>query len=51
LSRVRTLRPGLDKNIGVTISIFCAGTPSLRGTLEMFKKMGASISALRDGFS
>ena len=40
LSRVRTLRPGLDKNIGVTISIFCAGTPSLRGTLEMFKKMG-----------
>ena len=40
LNRARSLRPELDKKIGATISLFCAGTPSLRGTLEMFKKMG-----------
>lgn len=30
----------LDRNLGLTIAVFCAGTPSTNGTLEMFKKMG-----------
>lgn len=36
----RKLRPRLDKNLGITIGFFCAGTPSTRGTLEMLKSMG-----------
>ncbi len=34
------LRPVLEKNLGLTIAIFCAGTPSTQGTLEMLKAMG-----------
>ncbi len=37
--RARRLRPALDRNLGLTIGIFCAGTPSTRGTLEMLKLM------------
>lgn len=33
-------RPGLAKNLGLTIAFFCAGTPSTRGTNELLKKMG-----------
>jgi len=34
------LRPALAAKLGLTIGIFCAGTPSTRGTLEMLKAMG-----------
>jgi coenzyme F420 hydrogenase subunit beta len=30
----------LDRNLGLTIAIFCAGTPSTRGTLEMLDRLG-----------
>ena len=30
----------LDAKIGLTIGIFCAGTPTTRGTLEMLREMG-----------
>lgn len=36
----RKLRPKLDQNLGLTIGIFCAGTPSARGTLETLASMG-----------
>src|SRR5262249_46317673 len=36
----RRLRPALDKNLGLTIALFCAGTPSTRGTLAMLEAMG-----------
>ncbi len=36
----RRNRPQLDAAIGVTIAVFCAGTPSTRGTLEMLSAMG-----------
>lgn len=39
-SSARLLRPQLDRKLGLTIGIFCAGTPSTRGTLEMIEKMG-----------
>ncbi len=32
--------PGLARRLGLTISIFCAGTPTTRGTLEMLSAMG-----------
>jgi coenzyme F420 hydrogenase subunit beta len=36
----RRIRPGLDSKLGLTIAVFCAGTPSTKGTLEMLKAMG-----------
>ena len=38
--KARRLRPKLDRNLGLTIAIFCAGTPSTQGTLEMLERMG-----------
>lgn len=35
-------RPALAAGIGVTVAVFCAGTPSTRGTLEMLEVMGVS---------
>jgi len=35
-----SVRPALAQNLGLTIGIFCAGTPSTKGTLEMLKAMG-----------
>lgn len=36
----RRLRPELDARLGLTIAVFCAGTPSTRGTLEMLARLG-----------
>ena len=30
----------LDQQLGLTVAIFCAGTPTTRGTLEMLARMG-----------
>jgi coenzyme F420 hydrogenase subunit beta len=40
VEKARHLRPQLDEKVGLTIAIFCAGTPSTAGTLEMIKAMG-----------
>ncbi len=49
--RARELRPALDEKLGLTVAIFCAGSPSTRGTLELAEAMGvedpASIRKLR----
>lgn len=34
------LRPGLAAKLGLTIGVFCAGTPTTRGTIEMLRSMG-----------
>ena len=39
-AKARALRPELDRRLGVTIAIFCAGAPSTRGTLAMLERMG-----------
>jgi coenzyme F420 hydrogenase subunit beta len=39
-SKAAGLRPKLAAKLGLTIGIFCAGTPSTRGTLEMLRAMG-----------
>lgn len=41
-AKARTQRPLLDANLGLTIAIFCAGTPTTRGTLEMAERLGVS---------
>ncbi|PQO28765.1 Coenzyme F420 hydrogenase/dehydrogenase, beta subunit C-terminal domain [Blastopirellula marina] len=49
--KARKVRPKLDQNLGLTIGIFCAGTPTTRGTLETLKAMGIddpdSVKSLR----
>ncbi len=49
--KARRLRPGLDAKLGLTIAVFCAGTPSTAGTLEMIRRMGvddpATVSSVR----
>ncbi|MGW0431100.1 Coenzyme F420 hydrogenase/dehydrogenase, beta subunit C-terminal domain [Micromonospora sp. NPDC003197] len=36
----RQAKPELDARVGLTIAVFCAGTPSTRGTLEMLRQLG-----------
>ncbi len=38
--KAERIRPRLRKRLGLTIAIFCAGTPTLRGTFEMLQAMG-----------
>jgi len=38
--RARKADSTLDANLGLTIAIFCAGTPTTRGTFEMLARMG-----------
>jgi len=40
LRKLQALRPQLDRNVGVAIGIFCAGTPSTQGTLDLLRKYG-----------
>lgn len=40
LNKAEALRPGLAKNVDVSIAIFCAGAPSTEGTIEMAKQLG-----------
>lgn len=49
-SRVRQTDRTLDDNLGLTVAIFCAGTPTTRGTLEMLRVMevdAGSLSSVR----
>jgi coenzyme F420 hydrogenase subunit beta len=41
-STEEALRPRLERRLGLTIAVFCAGTPSYRGTLEMIREMGVA---------
>lgn len=40
LRKAQSLRPGLNEKVGVAIGIFCAGTPSTKGTLDLLAKHG-----------
>lgn len=40
VAKLRRVQPKLDARIGLTVGIFCAGTPSTSGTLEMLRAMG-----------
>ncbi len=37
------VRPVLARNLGLTLSIFCGGTPSTRGTLEFLRRLGVDF--------
>ena len=38
LRKAQSLRETLDRRVGIAIGIFCAGTPSTRGTLDLLRK-------------
>lgn len=40
LRKAQKLRPQLDRNVGIAISFFCAGSPATRGTFELLKSRG-----------
>ncbi|NHC45874.1 coenzyme F420 hydrogenase [Motilibacter sp. K478] len=39
-AKAATERPGLREGVALTIGVFCAGTPSTAGTLELVQRMG-----------
>jgi coenzyme F420 hydrogenase subunit beta len=41
-AKAAAMRPELRDRLGLTIAIFCAGTPTLRGTFEMLDAMGVT---------
>jgi len=49
VQRARKLRSNLDKNIGITISFFCAGVPSTEGSLKLLEREGISDPELISG--
>lgn len=40
VQRARRLRPALDRNVGLLLAFFCAGTPSTEGNLALLRKAG-----------
>jgi len=42
VNSLRQNRPGLDANIGIVLTFFCAGTPSTNGTLGLLKSFNLS---------
>jgi coenzyme F420 hydrogenase subunit beta len=48
LRNAQALRPDLGEKIGCAIGIFCAGTPSTRGTIELLKKYGITPEILEE---
>jgi coenzyme F420 hydrogenase subunit beta len=47
ISKARHLNSSLDKNIGLTLSFFCAETPSTQGTTSLLNRMGYAPDTLR----
>jgi len=40
LRKAQALRPALERNVGVVLSFFCAGSPSSQGTLDLLQSKG-----------
>lgn len=48
LRKAQRLRPELDRKAGVAIGIFCAGTPSTQGTLDLLNKFHVPPEAVEE---
>ena len=46
LKKAQAMRPELAKNVGLTLSFFCAGTPSTKGTKDLVRDMGQNLDEL-----
>ena len=42
VAALRKTRPALDRNLGLVLTFFCAGTPSTQGTLDLATAPGSS---------
>ena len=40
LRKAQAIRPALDRNVGVALSFFCAGSPATQGTLDLLASKG-----------
>jgi coenzyme F420 hydrogenase subunit beta len=47
LRKAEQLRPRLAKNVGLTLSFFCAGSPARKGTLDLLKSMGVDPAEVK----
>jgi len=43
MRKIVELRPALDKKVGLAIGIFCAGTPSIKGTMDLLEKLDIDV--------
>lgn len=48
LRKAQAIRPRLDAHVGVAIGIFCAGTPSTQGTIDLLHKHGIEPDQVED---
>jgi coenzyme F420 hydrogenase subunit beta len=48
IQKIRESHPDLDRNTGLTISIFCGGTPATIGTFAVLDKLGVQAHELTD---
>ncbi len=48
LRKAQKLRPALDANVGLAIGIFCAGTPSTQGTLDLLAQHGVDADQVAE---
>ena len=46
LRKAQEIRPALDRNVGVVLSFFCAGSPSTQGTLDLLESKGIESSSV-----
>lgn len=42
VAMLRRKRPVLDRNLGLVLTFFCAGTPSTKGTLDLMRSLNVS---------
>lgn len=50
VAKLSNARPQLDRKIGLSLTFFCAGTPSTRGTLDLMESLGTDpqhVAAVR----
>lgn len=48
LRKAQTLRPELDKKVGLAIGIFCAGTPATQGTIDLLKNNNINLEEVEE---
>lgn len=47
ISLLRKKRPELDEKLGFVLSFFCAGVPSLKGTVDLLKSMNVDFKEVK----
>lgn len=48
VSLLRRQRPDLDRNLGLVLTFFCAGTPNTSGTLDLVRSLNVPLEQISD---